>query len=94
MKNRAEIKVTRECLESGDIPEEHLFRELAVKIISSMPMDELQKIISFKKIDPFSREIDKELVYSDSYQSDEMSKIIYMMRQEDVVLFQASCNLK
>ena len=56
MKNRSEIKVTPELLNSTKVNDEYLFRDLASRMVSGMPLEELHKLINFTKIDPNSEE--------------------------------------
>lgn len=90
MKNRCEVKVTPELFNNTKIDDEYLFRELARKMVSEMPLNELHKLINFTKIDANSDESEKVLL-----NSMDMSKVeqIYQLRNERVILYCAKIDL-
>jgi hypothetical protein len=47
-----EIKVTRECIENTEVNEEMIFRQLAEKLIRDIPIENLNSIFFFEKLDP------------------------------------------
>ena len=49
MLNRVEVKVTPELLANTVVNDEYLFRELARKMVTEMPADELNKLMKFTK---------------------------------------------
>jgi hypothetical protein len=51
-----------------------LFRDLALKIVNTMPFDELSKLIQFKKIDPFSNE--SQLIIQQNKEGFEIQEIL------------------
>ena len=54
MKYISQVKVSSEFLNQSNITEEVIFRDLAKKILSDMPYEDLQKLFKFTKIDPTS----------------------------------------
>ena len=50
MKNICEVKVTPELLNNTKVNDEYLFRDLARKMVSEMPLEELHKLIDLRKI--------------------------------------------
>lgn len=54
MKYISQVKVSSEFLNQSNITEEVIFRDLAKKILSDMPNENLQKLFKFTKIDPTS----------------------------------------
>ena len=83
MKNTIEVKVNPEMFEHTSMTEEMLFRELARKMVTEMPIDDLKKLIKFEVIDPFSNE-SKFMLYPDE---------IVFMREQNIVKYKAECNL-
>lgn len=58
MKFRCEVQVTRDLIENASIDvDEYVKRELAIKLVKDLPLSELEKIISYRRIsykdDPF-----------------------------------------
>jgi hypothetical protein len=91
MKNRTEIKVTQELLKQTSITDEHLYRDLARKMVSDMPIDELHKLIKFKKTDPFSPE-SISIIHNYSLPEHERIKIC-LLREQNLLLYEAQCDL-
>jgi hypothetical protein len=60
-----------------------LFRDLALKIVNTMPFDELSKLIQFKKIDPFSSE--SQLIIQQNKEGFE----IQILNLRDLILYKA-----
>ena len=54
MKYISKVKVSSEFLNQSNITEEVIFRDLAKKILSDIPYEDLQKLFKFTKIDPIS----------------------------------------
>ena len=90
MKNRCEVKVTLELLNSTKVNDEYIFRDLARKMVSEMPLDELHKLINFTKIDLNSIESEKALLNSMDRLSFEQ---ILQLRNERVILYCAEVDL-
>jgi hypothetical protein len=90
MKNRCEVKVTPELLNNTKVNDEYLFRDLARKMVSEMPLDELHKLISLTKIDPNSDESEKVLRNSMDWFKIEQ---IHQLRNERVILYCAKVDL-
>lgn len=90
MKNRCEIKVTPELFNNIQVNDEYLFRELARKMVSEMPLEELHKLINLTKIDPNSDESEKVLRESmDRFKIEQ----IYQLRNERAILYSAKVDL-
>lgn len=90
MKNRCEVKVTPELLNNTQVNDEYLFRDLARKMVSEMPLEELYKFIIFTKIDPNSNESEKVLRKStDRFEIEQ----IHQLRSERVILYCAKVDL-
>lgn len=52
MKNRLEVKIRPELLKDTQIDDEYLYRDLAMRMVKEMPIDELHKLMSLSKVDP------------------------------------------
>ena len=90
MKNRCEVKVIPEVLNSTKVNDEYIFRDLARKMVSEMPLDELHKLINLTKIDPNSVESEKMLRNSmDRFKIEQ----ILQLRNERVILYCAKVDL-
>lgn len=90
MKNRCEVKVTPELLNNTQVNDEYLFRDLARKMVSEMPLEELHKLINLTKIDPNSDESEKVLRESmDRFKIEQ----IHQLRSERVILYSAKVDL-
>jgi hypothetical protein len=90
MKNRCEVNVIPEVLNNTLINDEYLFRNLARKMVSEMPLAELHKLINLTKIDPNSNESDKVLRESmDRFRIEQ----IHQLRSEGVMLYCAEVDL-
>jgi len=90
MKNRGEVKVTPELLNNTKVNDEYLFRELARKMVSDIPLEELHKLINLNKIDPNSDESEK--VLSESIDRFEIEQI-HQLRNDRVILYSAKVDL-
>jgi hypothetical protein len=53
MLTRAEVKISCDTIEKtkGTFDDDYFYRELARKLVSEMPIDDLKKLINFNKID-------------------------------------------
>lgn len=90
MKNRCEAKVMPELINSTKINDEEIFRKLARKMVSEMPLDELHKLINLTKIDPNSFESHKVLRSNmDRFKTEQ----ILQLRNEKVILYCAEVDL-
>ena len=90
MKNRCEVIVKPELLNNTQVNDECLFRDLARKLVSEMPLDELHKLINLTKIDPNSDESKKVLRNSmDRFKIGQ----IHQLRNEGVILYCAKVDL-
>lgn len=89
MKNRCEVKVP-ELINSVKVNDEDIFRKLARKMVSEMPLDELHKLINLTKIDPNS--VESEKVLHNSRDKFEIEQIL-QLRNEKVILYCAKVDL-
>lgn len=92
MKNRTEAKVTVEMIDRSGITDEYIFRDLARKMVSDMPMSELQKLIRLTKIDPRTKDSIDKMNNPDipPYEKSELR----MLREQGVILFKAECDFE
>lgn len=91
MKNKIQIKVSREMLKHSQINDYYLYRELAVKMVKEMPMQELRKLIEFTKTDPNS-EHSKRVLWGEDYPAWRKT-LIHQLRNESAILYEAECYL-
>ena len=90
MRNKIEVKVAPELLNNTQVNDEYLFRDLARRMVSEIPLDELHKLISLAKIDPNSDESEKVLRESmDRFKIEQ----IHQLRNERVILYSAKIDL-
>ena len=90
MRNKIEVKVAPELLNNAQVSDEYLFRDLARRMVSEMPLDELHKLINLTKIDPNSDESEKVLCESmDRFKIEQ----IHQLRNEIVILYSAKVDL-
>lgn len=90
MRFRAEQEVSQRMLEDTDINDEYLFRELARKMVSEIPIKELHKLIKLTKTDPRSKE-SKEVFYG--FNELEKDKIVNL-DQRGTVLYEGECDIE
>ena len=90
MKNRCEVKVTAELINKTKVNDEYIFRDLARKMVSEMPLDELHKLINFTKIDLNS--VESEKVLRNSMDSLSFEQIL-QLRKERVILYCSEVDL-
>ena len=91
MKNRVQFKTRPELLKDTGIDDEYLFRDLAMRMVKEMPIDELHKLMEFSKTDPNS-EHSKRVLWDEDY-PDWQKRQVYQLRNEDVILYEAECDL-
>jgi hypothetical protein len=90
MKNRCEVKVTPELLNNTQVNDEYLFRDLARKMVSEIPLEELHKLIKLTKIDPNSDESEKVLRENmDRFKIEQ----IHQLKSQGFILYCAKVNL-
>ena len=90
MKNRCELKATPEFLNNTKVNDEYLFRDLARKMVSEMPLEELHKLINLTKIDPNSDQSEKVLRESmDRFKIEQ----IHQLRSERVIFYSAKVDV-
>ncbi len=89
MKIEATVQVDRELL-TPKINDEYLFRDLARKLVSEMPLNELHKLMKLTKTDPLSEESANILKHSRDYK--EVSKIAHL-QEMNVIQYDAVIDL-
>ncbi len=86
--NRIEIDRYNDLLNKyGVSGDEHFFRNLAIKIITDIPFNNLESVFHFEKIDPFSIE-NKELL-NDELSSEYKKGAILLLQNRNIILFRA-----
>lgn len=91
MLNKVEIKVTPELLAHTPVNDEYLFRELARKMVTEMPADELNKLMKFTKTDPRTSEVRAKI---NDYRTDEHERHrLMMLERQQVILYEAEVSL-
>lgn len=83
MKYLSEARITREAFIDNTINDEFIYRQLANRIISDMPIYDLMKLIEFKKIDPNNKDFRSKMHEYDPNQ-------INRLTNEKLILFSAS----
>jgi hypothetical protein len=83
MKYLSEARITREAFIDNTINDEFIYRQLASRIISDMPIYDLMKLIEFVKIDPNSKDFRYKMHEYDPNQ-------IKRLTNEKLILFSAS----
>ena len=91
MLNRVEVKVTPELLANTPVNDEYLFRELARKMVTEMPADELNKLMEFTKTDPRTREFRDKI---NDYKTPEHERHrLMMLERHQLILYEAEVSL-
>ncbi len=80
--NKEEVKITND---------EYFFRELAIKMVSDIPFEELKKLIKLTKTDPRSQ--DSSFKINDYRTPGFEKQRLIMMRNQDVIEFKAEVDL-
>lgn len=84
------MQITPEELIDSSINDEYLFRQLAQKIVSQIPFDELKKVMELTKIDPNSNEIRAKI---NDYKTPEYERWHYIeLQRRNVILYKAKTN--
>ena len=91
MNNRLTIEVDRELLKQTTVDDEYLFRELARKMVTDMPINELKKLIRFNITNPFSDE--SEDIIRNPRQPRWKRNQLMFLQQKNVLLYEAECDL-
>lgn len=91
MRYQCEVKVTPELLENTKVNDEYLFRDLARKIVSEMPLELLKDLIQLDKIDPNSEKSQK--VLRDGIHRHKIERIL-QLRDERVILYTAEVDIE
>jgi hypothetical protein len=82
----SEARVTREAYIHMTINDEYIYRELAHRIISDMPIYNLMKLIEFTKINPDDKDFRSKM---HEYDPNEIRRLI----NEKLILFRASIDI-
>ena len=87
MLNKVEVKVNAELLKNTVVTDEHIFRDLARKMVTEMPFDELSKLIKFTKTDPTANEV---IAKINDYKTDEHERQhLMLLERQQVILYEA-----
>jgi hypothetical protein len=86
MKYYSEARVMREAFIDTTINDEYIYRELARRMISDMPIYNLMKLIEFTKIDPDDKDFRSKM---HEYDPNEIRRLI----NEQLILFKASIEI-
>ena len=86
MRYYSEARVTREAYFIMTLNDENIYRELAHRIISDMPIYDLMKLIEFTKIDPNDKDFRSKM---HEYNLNETRRLI----NEQLILFKASIEI-
>jgi hypothetical protein len=86
MRYYSEARVIREAYIHRAINDEYIYRELAHRIISDMPIYDLMKLIEFTKIDPDDKDFRSKM---HEYDPNEIRRLI----NEQLILFKASIEI-
>ena len=92
MLNRVEVKVTPELLANTAVNDEYLFRELARKMVTEMPVDELSKLIKFTKTDPNTSEVRAKI--NDYRTAEHERHRLMMLERQQIILYEAEVSLQ
>lgn len=86
---RFEVKINPELLKNTKINDEYIYRDIARKMVSEMPLDVLHKLINLTKLDPSSEESKKVL-----RENIDRLKIerIHQLRSERVIMYEGFFN--
>jgi len=90
MLHKLEYKVTTDFYNQPHVTDEVIFRDLARKMVSDIPLEDLKKIIKFKKLDPNKPEEWSMDYKTDDYQIDQL---IWLERNK-LILFTAEIFFK
>jgi hypothetical protein len=87
---RSEITVSREL--TNMIDDEFLYRQLANKLIADIPIEDLFKLISFKKIDPNSIE-SREFILNFMTPHNERQQLLEL-KDTDCLIYKCRLNIE
>ena len=92
MKTYNSIEVTSEMSKDLNFTDEFFFRELAISMMRKMPISEIEKILSFTKTDPLS----KESIYKiNAFDTDGYERIkLKRLFERNLILYEAEINTK
>ena len=87
MNYKAQTTITKQLFKEAPIDDEYMYRDLARKLVTDMPLELLKKLIHFRKSDPDSKELKEKLTnpYTPDWEKDWIQSLIY----QQVILFEA-----
>lgn len=92
MEHKVSVKATRKMLKNTDVVnDEYFIRQLARDMVTGMPLDELKKLMTFTITDAYSEEGERAM--NNLQTPDWKIERLHMLRQENLVLYEAECNL-
>lgn len=91
-KTTTEIYYETKAEYSGYLTDEHLFRELARKLINDLPFEDLSKLIKLTKTDPFTRDGIK-LMKDPTIPPHEKERV-NLLRARGMILYEAEVIIK
>jgi hypothetical protein len=86
MRYYSEVRIPKEAFIDTTINDEFIYRELARKMVSDMPIYNLMKLIEFTKIDPNDKDFRAKM---HEYDLNEKRRLI----NEQLILFKASIKI-
>ena len=90
MRTKSEAMISREELSGSRINDEYIFRDLARSMVNEMPIDDLQKLIKFTKVDPLLIDDRIKLYHAEN---DYSKHIIDDLINRNTILYKAEVNL-
>lgn len=91
MKHRAQVRVFWDSLKDTGLKDEFFYRDLAMKMVREIPINELHKLFKITKTDPGNlRSIRK--MSDDNCPNWEKEKIRLLL-EEKAILFEIECDL-
>jgi len=90
MKYHKYHKVTKLLIDSSNIPEEYLIRDIASALIKELPLEALKKLLNIEKLDPYEKD-----TYEKVFNSMDVNRIdeLESLRREQVILFKLQVNI-
>lgn len=69
-----------------ELTDEYLIREMVGKLVTNIPIEDLKKLVNFKKYNPFDRTLDL------SEFTDAERDLIHRLRAEECIMFKVTIN--
>lgn len=91
MKNRTEANIPLAVINPNYLDDDCVFRELARKMVTDMPITELHKLIKLSKTDPTS-DHSKKVLWDEDYPQWQKEQI-QSLKIDRVILYEAECDL-